>query len=75
MKFGSLIALLFLSVDGRPLFAFRTGKDSSEKEWTMTGRDGASLGRRNDLSPKRKAPGVMGRHALPNPAHRPTDVR
>ena len=33
----------FLSVDGRPLVTFRTGKDSSEKEWTIAGNGGASL--------------------------------
>lgn len=32
-----------MKIDGRPLTAFRTGKDASEKKWTLPGPDGASL--------------------------------
>jgi len=33
----------FLSANGHPLLAFRTGKDAAEKSWEIAGQDGASL--------------------------------
>jgi len=38
-----------LAADGRPLLAFRTGKDASEKAWEIQGRDGASLSFRTTM--------------------------
>jgi len=32
-----------MKIDGRPFLAFRTSKDASDKSWTLTGPDGASL--------------------------------
>jgi alpha-mannosidase len=32
-----------LSVNGEPLLTFRTGKDTSDKEWTLPGANGATL--------------------------------
>jgi len=33
----------FVSVDGKPLLTFRTGKDATEKTWEMTGKGGSAL--------------------------------
>ena len=33
----------FFSADGEQLFTFRTGKDATEKNWEIPGKDGASL--------------------------------
>lgn len=38
-----------LSIDGRPAFAFRTAKDSGDRDWSQAGPDGATLSFRTTL--------------------------